>query len=54
MPVMRGKDKDGPYFKYGKTGKKYHFKVGDAKSRNAAKKKAGKQGQAIEISKHNK
>jgi hypothetical protein len=46
MPVHRGKDSDGPYYQWGNSGKKYHYKTNDKKSRNTAKDKANKQGQA--------
>ena len=38
MPVHTGKDKQGTYYQWGKSGKKYRGK--------GAKAKAGKQGQA--------
>lgn len=47
MPVERGKDKDGPYYQWGESGKKYHYEAGNTDSRNRAKSKAEKQGQAI-------
>lgn len=47
MPVKRGKDKDGPYYQWGESGKKYRYESGDAESRSRAKAKARKQGQAI-------
>jgi hypothetical protein len=46
MPVHRGKDKDGPYYQWGDRGKKYRYTSGDARSREAAKQRATKQGQA--------
>lgn len=48
MPIRRGRN----YYQYGKDGHKYHYIVGNTKSRNMARRKAMKQGQAIEISKH--
>ena len=51
MPVQRGKDKDGAYYQWGESGKKYRYETGDEKSREAAKKKAAKQGQAVKASK---
>lgn len=50
MPVHRGKDGDGPYYQWGDAGKKYHYPAGDKKSRETAKDKATKQGQAIRAS----
>lgn len=47
MPVRRSKDKDGPYYQWGESGKKYHYEAGNAESRERAKSKAEKQGQAI-------
>lgn len=46
MPVHRGKDSKGPYYRWGESGKKYHYASGDKSSRDAAKKKAEKQGRA--------
>jgi len=47
MPIHRGKDKDGPYYQWGKSGKKYHYTSGNKKSRERAKNKATKQAVAI-------
>ena len=44
-PVKRGKDSKGPFYKWGK-GKKYHYKAGNEKSREAARKKAYEQAKA--------
>ena len=44
-PVKRGKDSKGPFYKWGK-GKKYHYKAGNGKSREAARKKAYEQAKA--------
>lgn len=46
MPVHRGKDSQGPYYQWGDSGKKYHYESGDQQSRNQAKRRAAKQGQA--------
>ena len=46
MPVNRGKDSDGCYYKWGSKGKKYYYKCGDSASRAKAKGKAAKQGKA--------
>ena len=46
MPVHRGRDSDGPYYQWGDSGKKYRYESGNKESREAAKKKAKKQGQA--------
>jgi hypothetical protein len=46
MPVRRRQDGDGPYYQWGDSGKKYRYKSGDKESREQAKRKATKQGQA--------
>lgn len=46
MPVKRGQDKDGPYYQWGDSGKKYHYAPGDKQARERAKQQANKQGQA--------
>jgi hypothetical protein len=46
MPVKRGQDKQGPYYQWGDSGKKYHYTPGDKRSRDRAKEQASKQGQA--------
>ncbi|HEY5891242.1 MAG TPA: hypothetical protein VIW94_11175 [Acidimicrobiia bacterium] len=46
MPVRRKEDKEGPYYQWGDSGKKYRYQPGDKKSRATAKAKATKQGQA--------
>lgn len=50
MPVHRGSDGSGPYYQWGKSGKKYHYTAGEKKSRDAAKQQATKQGQAARAS----
>lgn len=48
MPVRRGKDSQGPYYRYGsRGGKKYRYQPGNPQSRGAAKGRAKKQAQAI-------
>ena len=49
-PAKRGRDSKGPYYRWGKKGKKYYYKAGDAKSRAKAKAAAIKQGKAIHAS----
>lgn len=49
MPTRNGRDSKGPYYQWG-SGKKYHYTAGNAASRNAAKRKADKQGEAIKAS----
>jgi hypothetical protein len=46
VPVERGKDRDGPYYQWGDSGKRYHYTSGDARRREAAKEKARRQGRA--------
>jgi hypothetical protein len=46
MPVRRGKDKDGPFYRWGDHGKRYHYTAGDGRSRDQAKQQAARQGQA--------
>lgn len=46
MPVKRSKDGDGPYYRWGESGEKYHYEAGNEASRKAAKAKAQRQGRA--------
>jgi hypothetical protein len=46
MPTHNRRDSKGPYYQWGNHGAKYHYTAGNAKSRQAAKRKADKQGQA--------
>ena len=52
MPIMRGQDSLGPYYKFGATGKHYYYTAGNASSRSRARKRAALQGRAIEWRKH--
>lgn len=45
MPIHRGTDSKGPYYQWGDRAK-YYYKPGNARSREAAYKKAAKQAQA--------
>jgi hypothetical protein len=47
MPVHRGIDSKGSYYRWGKSGKKYYYKVGSSTSREKAKAKAHLQARAI-------
>lgn len=47
MPVELGRDKEGCFAKWGKSGAKYHYTCGNEVSRNNAKEKAYKQGLAV-------
>lgn len=49
MPVTTGKDSKGCFARWG-TGKKYYYTCGNQRSREQAKEKAGKQGQAVRVS----
>lgn len=48
MPVQRGTDARGPFYRWGETGKAYHFMAGSPTSRRMARQKAERQGAAIE------
>lgn len=50
MPVHRSKDGKGPYYQWGKHGKKYHYEAGNAEDREAARQKAERQGRAARAS----
>ena len=52
MPVLRGKDSKGSYYRWGENGKKYYYKSGSEQSRERAKSKAALQGRAIKASQH--
>lgn len=49
MPVKRGTDSRGSFYRWGEMGKKYYYVSGSARSRNLARSKARKQGIAIQI-----
>jgi hypothetical protein len=46
MPVDRGHDSKGPYYRWGGSGKKYRYTAGNKRSREMARDKATRQGQA--------
>lgn len=46
MPVRRGQDSKGSYYRWGGL-KKYYYKPGNARSRELARSKAEKQGKAV-------
>jgi hypothetical protein len=46
MPVERGKDRIGPFYRWGKHGTKYRYTPNDARSRESAHARATRQGQA--------
>lgn len=47
MPVRRTTKNGKPAFQWGSNGKKYTYKSGNRRSRNAARRKAKRQGRAI-------
>jgi hypothetical protein len=46
MPTELKHDAKGAYYQWGDHGAKYHYKAGDKQSKQTAKEKADKQGQA--------
>jgi hypothetical protein len=50
MPIQRGVDSKGNFYRWGSEGKKYHYIVKNAESRAQAKKRAEKQGAAVHAS----
>ena len=50
VPVQRGRDSEGPYYQWGKSGKKYRYAAGEERSRATARKKAEQQGRAARAS----
>lgn len=47
MPVELGRDKEGCFARWGKSGARYHYTCGNEEARNSAKEKAYQQGLAI-------
>lgn len=47
MPIVRGFDSEGCFYRYGETGKAYHYKCGDEQARQIAYDKAREQEIAI-------
>lgn len=47
MPVERGKDSHGPFYRWGTHGKKYYYHSGNVQSRKISHEHARKQGIAI-------
>lgn len=47
MPIKRGIDKFGSFYRYGFMGKKYYYLSNDKRSRDMAKRKAQAQERAI-------
>ena len=50
MPIIRGRDSYGSYYKFGEKGTKYYYTTSDTRSRKAAYDLAKRQGAAIKIS----
>lgn len=50
MPVERGRDSNGPYYRWGEHGKKYYYEPNNERSRKIAEEKAARQGRAIKAS----
>ena len=48
MPVERGQDKDGPFLRWGRAGRKYRYRRGDERSRARARARATLQGRAAQ------
>jgi hypothetical protein len=46
MPIYRGKDEAGYFYRWGKHGKKYYFDPHNPSSAKEAKNKAGRQARA--------
>ena len=46
MPIKRGTDTKGSFYRWGSRGKKYYYKTGNTSSRNRAKQKAQRQARA--------
>lgn len=47
MPVERGTDEKGPFYRWGQHGKKYRYTSGNKRGREMAKRRANKQARAI-------
>lgn len=54
MPIQNGKDKNGPFYRWGFTGAKYYYLPGNVKSRENARARTMKQARAIEMHKRAK
>lgn len=48
MPVVRGEDADGPYYRWGQRGRKHRYQPGSDRSRRLAREKAAAQGRAAQ------
>lgn len=52
MPVQHGRDKDGPFYRYGQTGAKHRYRADDPADRERAQSAAERQGRAIRAAEH--
>ena len=50
MPIIHGKNSNGPYYKFGLKGTKYYYEAGNKLSREIARERCAKQGRAIKYS----
>jgi len=49
MPLVNGKDKEGHFYRWGRSGKKYYYPVGNSFLRDQARWRALRQGRAVEM-----
>ena len=52
MPLSRGRDTKGAYYRWGRTGAKYHYTAGNKISRDRARAKAMRQARAIQANRY--
>jgi hypothetical protein len=52
MPVVRSKDSNGPFYRWGQRGAKYYYVPGSGSSKERAKGLAAAQGRAIAARRH--
>lgn len=50
MPVRRGTDSAGPFYQWGKSGRRYHYDPDSDASRRRARARAVAQGRAVRAS----
>ena len=49
MPLVKGKDKEGHFYRWGRHGKRYYYQVGNKLSEMEASWRALRQGKVIEM-----
>ena len=49
MPLVKGKDKEGHFYRWGRHGKRYYYEVGNKLSEMEASWRALRQGKVIEM-----